>query len=672
MTPTAPPPEAPEPPPPAAPEEAPVEQLAPPPPPPPPRWREALDFLDHGWPELLLALGILLAPGAFVGSLLAPGGLAFVLDNKLPPGGRLWILIGMGISLLFGGGALVLWLRAKLTAGEALQEALRRANRRTLGALALAPLLPLLHGGIETQKPALTLFFAFATGLLVALWIAALPTRRLPGAAVLLGAIVAAGGAWLAHLAVQRHHALLTKIFDLGIYDSIFFHNTRGEFLAANFIRGGTHVSAHVDPILILLSPLYLLYPRAESILVLQALWLAAGAIPVFLLARDRLGQPGVGVLLAVAWLAQPALHGAAMYDFHSLALVTPLLPLAVWALDGRRWVVYGVTIGALLLCREDVSLLCSTIALWAAVTGRSKRAAAITLGASVLYLAFVKLVIMPDASLLMPDSKESYGYAYYYEALIPNPKEGVRGLVLSLVANPTFTLAHVFTEEKLLFFGKLFVPLLFLPLLLARRAWLLLAYGLAFLFLASKGAVFSLHYQYPVVLFPLAFAATVLALAEPTFEQLCASRGLELGRARTGLAAGMAVASLLVGLRFGAVAPNAAFKPGGQPFVWRLDQEQQERWDYVDSLLAKIPADKSVAATDHLGPHISNRDQASGFPSGRGTELLLVDTANMEPKARRVLEQLESSGAYRKLEARKTISLWERDPSRPIPPRPP
>ena len=160
--------------------------------------------------------------------------------------------------------------------------------------------------------------------------------------------------------------------------------------------------------------------------------------------------------------------------------------------------------------------------------------------------------------------------------------------------------------------------------------------------------------------------------IAEPTFEQLCRSGGLDVARARTGLAAGMAVASVLVGMRFGAVAPNVAFKPGGQPFVWRLDQEQQERWAFVDSLLGKLPTDASVSATDHLGPHASNRDETHGFPNGRGADYLLVDTANMEPKARRFLELIEQSGSYRRLEARKTVSLWQRDASKPVPPRPP
>src|SRR5262249_60600206 len=53
----------------------------------------------------------------------------------------------------------------------------------------------------------------------------------------------------------------------------------------------GYHGSAHFDPILVVLSPLYLLYPRAEMILVLQCLWVGGGVVPAYLIAQDKLGS---------------------------------------------------------------------------------------------------------------------------------------------------------------------------------------------------------------------------------------------------------------------------------------------------------------------------------------------------------------------------------------------
>jgi hypothetical protein len=64
---------------------------------------------------------------------------------------------------------------------------------------------------------------------------------------------------------------------------------------------------------------------------------------------------------------------------------------------------------------------------------------------------------------------------------LIPEGRGGLRALLASLLTNPIFVLKHVFTEPKILFFLKLFGPLLCLPFL-AHRGKVMMLYGFAFL----------------------------------------------------------------------------------------------------------------------------------------------------------------------------------------------
>ena len=60
-----------------------------------------------------------------------------------------------------------------------------------------------------------------------------------------------------------------------------------------------------------------MLSPRAETLLVLQSVWLATGVAPLYLLGKKRLGNPWFGVLLAATYVLYPALHGANLFDFH-------------------------------------------------------------------------------------------------------------------------------------------------------------------------------------------------------------------------------------------------------------------------------------------------------------------------------------------------------------------
>src|SRR5439155_12102520 len=112
----------------------------------------------------------------------------------------------------------------------------------------------------------------------------------------------------------------------LGFYDNIFYQSIHGHPLGCSFVKTGYHGSSHFDPILVLLSPLYLVWPRAELLLVLQSVWLGSGVVPVYLLARAQRASRAAAIALATMYAVYPALHGANAYEFHSLTLAVPLV----------------------------------------------------------------------------------------------------------------------------------------------------------------------------------------------------------------------------------------------------------------------------------------------------------------------------------------------------------
>jgi hypothetical protein len=247
-------------------------------------------------------------------------------------------------------------------------------------------------------------------------------------------------------------------------------------------IKSGYHGSAHFDPLLVaFLSPLYLIYPRAELILVLQSVWIGAGVDPA-LLDRPRQDRPA----RRPRWPSPPCtpstlrLQGANMYEFHSLSLISPLI----------LWLLYFFETGSLSRLRADARphpalprgrlaalLLRGALRHPLAPRPGAARLGWITILVSLAYFAIVKRFFMTSSDIFMT-GKESYSYAYYYEDLIPN-KNGVGGLVLSLVTNPIFVVKTMVAEAKLNFFLILFVPLLFVPFA-ARTARVMLAYGLS------------------------------------------------------------------------------------------------------------------------------------------------------------------------------------------------
>lgn len=113
----------------------------------------------------------------------------------------------------------------------------------------------------------------------------------------------------------------------------------------------------HFSPTLYLLVPLFALSPGPAFLLITQSILFALGALPVFGVARRRLGEDRAAAAFALLYLANPSLHGVNIRDFHPAALAIPLLLAAMYCVEANR---IGWFIAAALLalgCREDAAI---------------------------------------------------------------------------------------------------------------------------------------------------------------------------------------------------------------------------------------------------------------------------------------------------------------------------
>ena len=134
-------------------------------------------------------------------------------------------------------------------------------------------------------------------------------------------------------LAARAHQNFGTWGFDTGIYDQAFWLVSRGQTFMT--MRGMNVWGHHVNLVAFLFAPAYLLGAGPEFLVAVQATVLALGAVPVHLIARDRLKSSWIGLVFAVAYLLYPPTGWIAWANFHPEALcITPLL-FAWWL--GRR-----------------------------------------------------------------------------------------------------------------------------------------------------------------------------------------------------------------------------------------------------------------------------------------------------------------------------------------------
>lgn len=566
-------------------------------------------FRAHGagfvfWP---VAIGIALAASAV--QMFGPESTrphAFPLSTRP-------VLLGIVLAALVCGVALAAALiRSRRAASPGVLAAYQTAVRIGAPFVAL-PFVLVLREPLEHAQPLAVLGIAALTGAMTSYAAYRLVSEREAGAsriaswgaALAVVACMAAYSLAASRITITNHLNFNTGRSDLGYYLSIFRQSSQGHWLGCSLCGGGSHLTGHFDPILVLLSPLFLIYPYAETLLVLQTVWLASGAVPVYLLARHQLKHRGAAVALAIAYLAYPALHGVNFFDFHSVALCIPLFIWLLYCLERGFHVRYFLTLALLLLVREDIPIALACVGVYAIFSDPKGRARIgwATIALSVAYFVTVKAVFMHRVDPLNTATGKSGGYAYYYEAMIPAGRS-TAALIGTLVTNPGFVLAQVLTDEKVEFILQLLVPLFGLPLL--ARGRLLLAYGAALTLLASRQYLFSIHFQYTSLLIPFLFVLAIAAQRRVYTGEIPAfgASGPRLARA---LSFGMLVTTLLCSWKFGAFIQNATFMGGFRGLYRDDDAEHRDLAAWLKGIAKTFPRGARVAGNSriitHLGP---------------------------------------------------------------------
>ena len=160
-----------------------------------------------------------------------------------------------------------------------------------------------------------------------------------------------------AALGLLTHAHFRSAGFDLGIFDQAVWHYSQFQSPAST-IRGLDNILGdHFHPILVLLAPLYWIYPHAQTLIWAQSALLASSTIPVYLFCRNKLGDSSA-LLLAAAYSLNIGLQYAAAFDFHEIAFAVPAIAWMLWAIEIRRWNLYYFAAVILLASKEDQALL--------------------------------------------------------------------------------------------------------------------------------------------------------------------------------------------------------------------------------------------------------------------------------------------------------------------------
>jgi len=411
------------------------------------------------------------------------------------------------------------------------------------------------------------------------------------GLALIIAAALAQG-LYMSVYAVWSHQRFGTFGYDLGQYHSIFANTLAGRPLHVPALGWdydwGELLNGHADLGTFYMLPIFALYPRAPTLLVMQSVMIASAAVPLFLLARRHLST-GWGLVLGLAWLGYPPLHGAQLYDVHMQPFGMSWAMWAVSAVDARRFKTYWVFFTLAILCREDVSIgLCMLGAfLW--LSGHRPRTGFATALLSGCYFLVLGFSIM----------KSSY-FADAFKELYPVGEHGFGAVLVTIASNPAFYAKSLITWEKLRYALQVFAPLAFLPLRRPALYAVLVPGLLLTLTTTAYAPTISISFQYVSNWANYSFAAAVVVLT---------LYGADAVGRRRRLAAGVALAMgiLLANQQWGAWTPSPVVRGGflDVPFLAPSAADLQRDAD-LQELMKQVPPDARLCSSDKTQPHVT------------------------------------------------------------------
>jgi uncharacterized membrane protein len=418
------------------------------------------------------------------------------------------------------------------------------------------------------------------------------PALRRPRAHVLLAAVIAAYAAGFSALSVLRHDAFFTGRFDLGNMVQAVWSTAHGDPLRMTDLHGDqiSRLAAHVDPILVLFAPLWWLWPSPNMLLVVQAVVVALGAVPVFLLARKHLGSARAGLGFALAYLLYPATGWLTLNEFHPVALATPLLLFAFWYLDEDRLFPFALFAIAAAACKEEIPLVVAGFGIWYALARRRVLAGTAIAAVAGLWAAVAIAVVIPHYNA----GAESDFYGRYSEV-----GGSAGGIVTTLFTHPLRIAEAAFSARDLHYLLDLVAPLAGLCLL-APLVLVAALPELAINLLSATTTQTSIHFHYTAGLIPPLVIGAIFGAKR-------------LSRRTSYVAAAVVLAALAGNYRLGPI-PGWRHVPSGQSFqatAARVTDHDR----IAASALDLIPGDAVVSATNTLGAHLSARRRVLSFP---------------------------------------------------------
>jgi uncharacterized membrane protein len=375
------------------------------------------------------------------------------------------------------------------------------------------------------------------------------------------------------------------------------------------------------------LLPFYALKPTTATLLFLQTLGAAFGALAVYLIARDALpGTRLVPLLFSVLLLSYVPMQNVNLYELQPRLFAATFILFAYWCMTRGYAIAFWVFCILAIFNRIDTALVIAMLGLYGVFTRRRAIFSWVPLVAALAYWLLAVFVFIPAIT-----GGAQFSYLQNFDWLGPN----FSTIVKTIITHPVYVSRTVLGPDRWEYVISLLFPLAFLPLL--RPGPLILALpSFAINIFASDHYKYQrdVFHQYSALIVPGLFIAAILAVASiadgthPLYRlrprARDAVRHLPNGALSTALLLVMLVCS---GFQFVYTKPNKVgdwAESGGT-----IPPAEQNRAAAADVLIAMVPNDAPLGVTNALALRVPIRRFLYFFPGQEFYDAKLINKAD-------------------------------------------
>ncbi|WP_233746195.1 DUF2079 domain-containing protein [Leptodesmis sichuanensis] len=372
-----------------------------------------------------------------------------------------------------------------------------------------------------------------------------------------------------------RHALYQSTAWDLGIFDQAVYLISQG-LPPISSLMGFHILGDHAAVIFYPLALLYKLYPDVHWLLLVQAIALSLGALPLVYLARLSGLSEKQAIAIAAAYLLYPLIFNVNLFDFHPDVIAVPALLWAVLSARLHRWVGFCLAVLLVLSCKAPLGLTVIAMGLWLLLfeKRRWQGAIAIILGLA-WFLVATRFIIPHFGAEAAPLTRHLGRYSYLGTSF--------SDVVVNLLLKPWLLLGGLFTFDNLEYLVLLFLPVLW------GLSWFTLTPLIGAIpplmmnLLSTVQLQKDLIHQYSLPILPFLFLAVILTLAQ----------GKGWIQNQRGIIIWSLIGFLLLS-KFGYFAVR---------YMQVLDT-----WQATREAIAQVPATGNVLTTAWIAPHLTHR----------------------------------------------------------------